>query len=606
MKINIQKILARAEKIAKKGDSKEAKKLYSEVLKSYPQNLQAKKGHEVLLSKKNLNKDSILSMESVNSIMNLYSNNQSKEALVLIEEIIKDHPNEPILFNIKGACFKALGHLNDAVKAYEAALVIKPDYAEVHYNLGVALKDLLNLEGAVKSYRNAITINPHYPAAHNNLGTTLKELGQMDTAIEHLEWAVAYNRDFADAYFNLGICYHSLNKHLEAIKNYEKALEINPNLFNVNFNLGIVFMELGNVKDAIQNYEKAIDLNPEFARAYLNLTELKEFKKNDPLINKIKSLISSKLLSESDRILLCFALAKINEDLGNHVDFFKYLHEGNSLRKKELNYSIETANSIQSELISLFSKPNTSLDKSILKQKKSKKPIFIVGMPRSGTSLVEQIIASHHGVYGAGELNDLSELIKPIVSKHFLQKNKKIDKKDLISVRQKYLNLLSSLNIEENIVTDKMPLNFRYVGFILSVFPEAKVVHLKRDAMATCWSNYSKYFTNGNGFSFDMNDLSKFYGLYVVLMDFWHKTFPNRIYDISYEDLTINQEYETRQLLEYCQLDWDENCLKFHNSNRSVKTASALQIRKKMYKGSSDNWKKYEKYIQPLIQKLNY
>jgi hypothetical protein len=155
-------------------------------------------------------------------------------------------------------------------------------------------------------------------------------------------------------------------------------------------------------------------------------------------------------------------------------------------------------------------------------------------------------------------------------------------------------------------MTDKWPLNFQYIGFILSAFPEAKIIHLKRDARATCWSNYKHNFSDiGNGWAYNLKDLAGFYSLYSELMTFWHELFPNKIYDISYESLTTNQEEETRKLLEYCELQWDDNCLNFHNSKRAVKTASALQVRQKMYQGSSEAWKKHKAHLQPLINDLN-
>ena len=165
----------------------------------------------------------------------------------------------------------------------------------------------------------------------------------------------------------------------------------------------------------------------------------------------------------------------------------------------------------------------------------------------------------------------------------------------------------SVFNAPENVITDKLPLNFQYIGFIVSAFPEAKIVHLKRDARATCWSIYKSNFKSrrGNGFSYNLDDLAGFYGLYTDLMDFWHQTFPDKIYDLCYEDLTTNQEEETRKLLEYCELDWDENCLEFHTNKRAVKTASALQVRQKMYQGSSEAWKKHEAYLEPLIKALD-
>ena len=227
-------------------------------------------------------------------------------------------------------------------------------------------------------------------------------------------------------------------------------------------------------------------------------------------------------------------------------------------------------------------------------------------MPRSGTSLVEQIISSHKETYGAGELSTLNNLIMPIVNDCIIQ-DKKVSDDDYLKIRNEYLGHISRLNISETIITDKMPTNFRYIGFILKAFPEAKIINLNRDSRAVCWSIYKSFFPGkGLGWAFNMEDLAGYYNSYSDLMSFWHQLFPKKIYDICYEDLTINQESETRKLLEYCELDWDNNCLNFHTNKRAVKTTSSLQVRKKMYQGSSEVWKKYESYLKPLISNLKY
>ena len=298
-----------------------------------------------------------------------------------------------------------------------------------------------------------------------------------------------------------------------------------------------------------------------------------------------------------------FALADINKSLGNHEDYIKFLNEGNSLRKEEIKYSFEESQNFHSIITKLFSSTQPII-KTSSKSISDIKPIFIVGMPRSGTSLVEQIISSHKSVHGAGELLNFRNIITPILDNHLSKKNSSIPNEDMLKIRNEYLDSLGSLKAKENIITDNMPMNFRLLGFILSAIPEAKIIHLTRDPMATCWSNFNHYFTAGNGFSFDQEDLAKFYLLYQELMNFWHKLFPNKIYDLNYENLTINQEKETKKLIKYCDLEWDENCLDFHKNQRGVLTASSAQVRKKMYQGSSEAWKKYEKNLQPLIKGL--
>ena len=229
-----------------------------------------------------------------------------------------------------------------------------------------------------------------------------------------------------------------------------------------------------------------------------------------------------------DKKNLSFALAKVHEDLGNYDQFFEFLNEGNKLRKNELNYSFASSKNFHSSLISAFKSPPKIIAKS--KQDKSTlRPIFILGMPRSGTTLVEQIISSHNQVFGAGELNNLKNIVTPILENYINNKIKAIKTKEIESIRKDYLDSLIKLNTKETVVTDKMPINFRLIGFILTAIPEAKIIHVKRDARATCWSNYKHYFSSGNGFTFNQEDLVKFFQLYSEIMKFWHKLFPNWI-----------------------------------------------------------------------------
>jgi tetratricopeptide (TPR) repeat protein len=543
-----------------------------------------------------------MTLESkINSVFALYSNGQIEKGIEGVEALIKDYPNEALLHNISGAFYQAIGQLNESVNSFEKAITINSDYAEAHYNLGFTLQQLGQYEAAMKSYEQAITIKHAYPNAHNNLGAIHQELGQLDAAVKSYEQAIAIKPDYADAYNNLGNVLQSLGQMDAGVNCLKKAIAIKPDFAQAHNNLGVSFQERSQVDDAVKQYEKAIALKPDYVSAHHHLSVLKKYTANDPHIAQMQSLLSRGDLSQSDRTHLCFALAKVNEDLGNQDKFFEFLHEGNCLRKKELNYSLDNSQILISTVKKMFSSTlSPSYEPSTIK------PIFIVGMLRSGTSLVEQIIASHHAVYGAGELNTLADLIEPILNDHLAKDQYKLSEKTFLSIRQQYIEALSRFNAPEEVITDKMPLNCQYIGFILSAFPEAKIVHMKRDARATCWSIYKHYFSSaGNGWAYNLEDLTGFYGIYLNFMDFWHQTFPDKIYDLCYEDLTTNQEEETRKLLEYCEFDWDENCINFHTSKRAVKTASALQVRQKMYQGSSEAWKKHKEYLQPLIKALS-
>jgi len=599
MTIKTQRLLARAKKIAKKGDIEEARKLYAAILEASPNNKEAKNGLLVLEQGKNQPKPS---KSEVQSVFALYSNGQIQEALDSVETLIKDYPDEPLLYNISGACYKEIDKLEMACKSFETAVDLKPDYAEAQYNLGVTLRELGQVDAAIKSYEKAIASQHAYPNAHNNLGQILLQSGQPDAAMDHFEWAVAYQPEFFEAHNNLGSSLLALGQVNTALTHYEKALEIKPDYQLARNNLGIAYQRLGEIDKAFKSFERAQTVKSDYAQAHYNLSVLKKYTKNDKQIVEMESLLSNKDLSQSDRIFICFALAKAYEHLGKKDELFKVLHEGNQLRKKELNYTIEKSENHNAIIEKLFN----SNPKALSNQVSTIRPIFIVGMLRSGTSLVEQIISSHHEVYGAGELKNLGQIIIPILREHLTDDKKKLSKKTFLSIRQKYLESLSRFNASENVITDKWPLNFRSIGFILSAIPEAKIVHLKRDARAVCWSIYKHYFSDtGNGWAYNFEDLSEFYKLYSELMRFWHEMFPGKVYDISYEDLTTNQEDETRKLLEYCELEWDKNCLDFHKNKRTVETASVLQVQQKMYQGSSEVWKEYEEYLQPMIKALS-
>ena len=540
-----------------------------------------------------------LSKSQIDSVIHLYSNGQISEAIDLINKLNGQYPNVPLLYNILGACYKVLGQLENAEKMFKTAFSIKPDYAEAHFNHGIIMKGLNKIDEAIKSYQNAIAILPNYPDAHNNLGNAFREKGQINDAIESYEWAIAYKPEFVQALNNLGNAQSDVGMQHLAVKNYQKAFSIDPSFLDSLFNLGVVQKELGLKKDARKNFEKVLELQPKNFKVFRNLGDVKKYTDHDSeIIENLESFLENNSLEQSELIDLNLSLSKVYGDLGDLEKQFKFLSEGNSLRKNLSGYSIANSTPLFSKIKKIFkSKPNISQN---FKKNTTINPIFIVGMPRSGTSLVEQIIASHNEVFGSGELEFLSQILAPIISQD-LTLNDNLKK----LIRKQYLSKLEVLEINERKLTDKMPMNFRYIGFILAAFPEAKIVHLKRDARATCWSIFKSYFdSKGIGYSYDQLDLAKYYGLYSDLMSFWHELYPNQIYDICYEDLTTNQEEETRKLLEYCDLEWDENCLNFHENERAVKTASALQVRKKMYQGSSEAWKKYESYLQPLIKGL--
>ena len=575
-------------------------------------------------------------LEKIDNVIGLYNENNLNESIKEIKYLIELYPNDPILFNFAGACHAGLGELQKAIESYQKAILLKPDFADFHYNLGNTLKEIGHFKEAVKSYKNVLEILPDNYSALFNLGASFQELEKLDDAAEAYEKSIKSEPNRIEAKINLGFVCHKMDQLDDAIFQYEQVLMIDPeNIETLNnlgviyreldqidtsinfykqallsnpkysqayYNLGFAYQDLGDREEAIKHYEKAVEIN-NHSWSYHNLSYLKSYKVDDPQISEMESLLDNKNLPKLDQIHLNLALAQINENLGNQEDFIKFLNKGNALRKKELNYSILNSERLHLNIKEIFASPVDIISNTESSSEIS--PIFIVGMPRSGTSLLEQILSSHHEVYGAGELEKITKLAKPIINNFSEGEINNLEEQALLYLRNEYLDNLLRFRTDASVITDKLPLNFQYIGFILAALPESKIVHIKRDSIATCWSNYKHFFTSKeNGYSHNFDDIVAFYKSYVDLMDFWHKKFPNKIYDISYEELTLNQEKETRKLLNYCDLDWDENCLNFYENNRAVKTPSALQVRKKIYQNSSKDWKKHKKFLQPLIKGL--
>lgn len=333
---------------------------------------------------------------------------------------------------------------------------------------------------------------------------------------------------------------------------------------------------------------------------FSNLADSERWATRNDLLTKMEALYSSIGPASQEGIVLCFALAKIYEDLGEIDKCFSMLAQGNEQHKKAKTDTIDDARTTISTVREIFSAGKISPRQ----MSSDSQPIFIVGMPRSGTSLVEQILASHADVHGGGELKFMGQWCVGYVNYFRSHRGAKLED-SLADLQNHYLKSVNALT-EKPYVTDKMPVNFLWLGFIMSAFPDAKIIHTIRSPMATCWSIYKSPFAGtSNGYSCSLEEVAEFYNLYADLMEFWQSEFPGKVYDLHYERLTENQVEETHGLLDYCALDWDPACLEFHKNKRKVETMSWAQVQRPMYQGSSDAWKRFEKYLEPMKSILN-
>ena len=444
--------------------------------------------------------------------------------------------------------------------------------------------------------------NNNDPFVYKNIADNLKAQGKIKEAIIKYNCAIKIKNNFDEVYNKLGLIYYDLGKIEEAIFNYKKAIKYNPNFFIAYNNLGNALQALGEIDQAVLSYHEAIKIKPNFAVAYRNLSSVKKFKINDAEIDEMISLVKKNDLSSTDLVNFNFALGKANNDINHYEKAFTYFNEANRIYKNIIQYDISKDNNLFKSIKILFNNPIPTLfDSNANKNLDSPKPIFILGMPRSGSTLIEQIISTHSQIYGAGELNILDRIIRDIDwsdSKNF--------QKILKVINIKYLTTLKEFNRSKKYITDKMPLNFRWIGFILLSMPQAKIIHTKRDSIATCWSIYKNFFVGReNNYAYNQLDINNFYKLYLNLMNFWKQQFPGQIYELDYEKITENIELESRRVLEYIGLKWEKQCIDFHKTKRVIKTNSAHQVRQKLYTGSSAEWHNYKKYLQTLIQSLD-
>ena len=534
--------------------------------------------------------------EQLQRIINFYTQGQLQHALSESSQLLERFPNSVVLYNIAGACNAGLMQFDAAINNYKQALKIKPDYADAYNNMGNALKDKGDSEAAIESYKQALKIKPDYAQAYNNMGNALKDKGDSEAAIQSYKQALKIKPDYAHAYNNMGNTLSEKGDLEAAIENYKQALKIKPDYAEAYNNIGIALKDKGDLEAAIESYKQALKIKPDYAEVYRNLSNIHRYKEHDEYFLKMQSLCQSSSILDEQRCHLNFALSKASEDLNEVGQSFNYLKIGNELRKKILSYDIKK----DIELFSQLKKSYPSIALQSVVESSDLKPIFILGMPRSGTTLVEQIVSSHSEVTGAGELSYVSKFGGP-TARGAIKPNAKM----ILDFRQRYLEALKKRSDGRSIVTDKMPQNFLYVGLIFSAFPDAKVIHVNRDPAATCWSNYKHYFIDkGLGYCYDLDDTETYFGLYTDLMQFWLGHYGDRIYNINYDNLTMNQDDETRKLIEYLELEWENDCLSPQHNKRSVRTVSQQQVRQKVYQGSSQQWHKFEPYLNGAFDQL--
>jgi tetratricopeptide (TPR) repeat protein len=535
-------------------------------------------------------------------------------AIACYQKALSINPEHAVVHNALAMALHRSGQTEQAIAHFERAIAIQPDYADAHFVLGNILQDHGRLTEAIMHYSKVLAVQPRNYAAHNNLATVLQKLGRFDDAIKLYRHALTISPEYADAYYNLGTAFLALDRNEDAIKECEKALRLDPSKALAHNNIGVALQALGRIEDAGQAYERALQIAPREAAVHLNLAYLRRFTAGEPRLAALEKLAEeSATLDAGNQVSLHFALGKALSDLGQHERSFRHLREGNALKRAQLKYD-------EKEMLSLLERIRTIFTPELMQQKSgdgchSDVPVFVVGMPRSGTTLVEQILASHSRVHGAGEIETFYQAMVKFrcrngvnrIAAEFPDFVSATPPEALRDLGSDYIELTKSAALApaERIV-NKLPLNFKYVGLIHLALPDARIIHVRRDPVDTCFSCFSLLFTGDQSFAYDLGELGRYYRGYAALMEHWRDVLPRGVMiDVQYETLVADIEGQARAIVDHCGLNWEDACLAFHKTSRPVKTASSVQVREPLYRTSIGRWRQYETFLQPLIQALN-
>ncbi|MBI5430448.1 MAG: sulfotransferase [Nitrosomonadales bacterium] len=536
---------------------------------------------------------------------------QGKDALTALHRAAELLPQDAEAHaNLAGA-LRAIGKLDEAAESGRLALQIRPEFAEAHNNLGLVLKDLGQPDDAAASFRRALQIKPAFIQAHNNLGSTLRDLGQLDEAASCYRRALQIKPDFAPALVNLGVILRDLGNIEGARECYLRALELDPKHHEVMLYLGSLCMESGEMAEAETLFRRVLEINPDNLEARFVLAQIGKVKPGDGNLAALVAVEQSartlpSLLSGKDAISLHFTLGKCFDDIGDYDRAFPHFAEGCRLKRATLDYGADSMTQRVDDIIRIFD--GAAIASLGGGGDPSRAPIFVLGMPRSGTTLVEQIISSHPDVCGAGELSHLLEIAQRDpggAGAVFPANLSALERADLSGWGRDYVARLRRHAPDAQRITDKMPENFFVVGLIHVMLPNAKIIHVRRNPVDTCFSCFTTLFINGLEQTYDLTELGRYYADYARLMEHWRTVLPDGAFlEVRYEDIVADQESQARRLIGYCDLEWNEACIDFHNNKRMVSTASYAQVRRPIYKSAVERWRPYEKFLGPLLDAL--
>lgn len=548
----VETALARAKSHERKGEAAQAKALCRDVLTRYPRNARAR----ALLARL---PEAAPSQDLLEKLVAAHKSGHSMLVAEQVARLLPIYPDSYVLWQIHGGVLLELGAFAQAEESLARAAKLRPDLAEARVNHSVSLRATGRGAEAEAQVRAALDLDPTNAGAMMELASVLADRGDLPGA------AV--------------LC--------------QEVIDQKPKVATAQNILGVAAYEEGRFAEAQAHYEQAVNIAPQFAEAHRNLSAIKSWPREDSQLDQMIALYDDPAVAPMDRTRLCFGLFDAYDTLGDRDRAWAYLQEGNALRKALMGYDISQDQALFRRLAELDAAPLEPSEPGAVT------PIFILGMPRSGTTLTEQIISAHEQVTGAGELSLLADM-----ARGFLE-GTPVTEAGLQALRRGYLEGLAAHSDGARYVTDKMPHNFCFLPLICAALPEARIVHVVRDAPSVCWSNLKQYFTASSlGYCYDLEDVVTYHGMYRDWTARCEADWPGRVRRLEYGDLTADPGGVTRALIADLGLDWDAACLSPQNNARVVHTASAGQVRRPVYRAETEAWVAYAPRVKEAFARL--
>lgn len=553
-------------------------------------------------------------------------------------------PKHPIAHHALGAALHDQGHLEEAIACYRTALQLYPGLSETHYFLGNALRELGVFEEAITHYREAVRSHPRFVEAMSNLGAMLRHCGRPEEALRVLSRAQHVRPNDARVLCNVGGTLLSLNRVDEALDRFSQAAKVDPGFFDAHYLQGETLRRIGRFDDALAAYRMALTLQPNDPSAILGIAEILEMRgertEAEALIRSLVeaepgncralalyaslsrghersraavALLENRLtkgqIDRLGQIQLHYALGKLYDTVEEFEKAFSHIALAKTHVRIHDKATFEKFGPTeQTRRVNAWCRADRDFWNSLPRANNNdERPIFVVGMQRSGTTLAEQILATHPNVHGAGELSDIGEIgerLRHRLGGDYPECLSRLAPNLANDAAQRYLDHLTALSPEARRVVDKMPGNFQRLGLISLLFPKARVIHMRRDPLDTCLSIYFQNFSTTNAYAFDLRDLGAHYKAYRRLMAHWHEALTIPVLEVPYEELVKEPDTWIRRMLAFCNLEWDDRCLRFYDTKRDVNTPSYNQVKQPIYARSVGRWKNYERHLGPLIESL--